>query len=157
MANNARQKSIRDPSPFVPTAKWALTDIVHQWMQLSLRRGDQRLDTYTYIYISYSIIYPRPISSLPVSLPEGGRAGGGREREGGQGVRAVGGGGERRAGGGGSMGGRGGRERRTKVGGRGREGTRVEWRAGGQGAREEGAGGRGGRGGGERRAGEGRS
>ena len=43
------------------------------------------------------------------------------------------------------MGGRGGRERRTKAGGRGREGTRVdlEWRAGGGGGeRRVGGGGR---------------
>ena len=31
--------------------------------------------------MSYPIIYPRPISSLPVSLPEGGRGGGQVARE----------------------------------------------------------------------------
>ena len=49
-----------------------------------------------YIPIIYHIgLYPRPISSLPVSLPEGGREGGQVAREEGVG----GGGGERRAGG----------------------------------------------------------
>ena len=61
----------------------------------------------------YPIIYPRPITSLPVSFPEGGREGGqGAWEEG-----AGGGGGERQAGGGG---------RREGGGGR-REGGREGW------------------------------
>ena len=57
---------------------------------------------HTHTHIIYPIIYPRPISSLPVSLSEGGRAGG--------------------------AGGRGGRGRRRKAGGRGREaGGRGGW------------------------------
>ena len=57
-------------------------------------------------------IYPRPISSLPVSLPEGGREGGQGAREkgagGGGGERWAGGGGRREGGGGRREGGRGG-------------------------------------------------
>ena len=57
------------------------------------------------IYI-YPIIYPRPISSLPVSLPEGGREGRGRGRKGREGAAEKGGqeGGGRREGGGGAEG-----------------------------------------------------
>ena len=55
------------------------------------------------------------------------------------------------------MGGRGGRERRTKAGGRGREGTRVdlEWRAGGGGGERRAGGGWRREGGGRREGGRG--